>query len=315
MLHGEAKEIMHRASANEKRSARFQLAPPQSAIQQSAHCSGRGATMHLQQSNLASMVSVENISNTYELVDFRMIAPVFRSGSIPLSIISQACEEIQKMLGYAALRFTQGGIDRKRVPKEVYEGLDLRLAGILPGSSRLLIAAAAHRGLFDDGIAKHSIQRIFSVLESEGHGEDFLEAVMDLGPSSARKLRDFLRIIRSHSAELELTWSYVGQQVHHWKGNHVVICKVTQALENDQLKNQSTLLVRGVIEMLSKRERIHLRSDTGELLRILFSKKLFGPVTELHLDQSVSLRCQVTETENTITKESSTYYELIDVVG
>ena len=265
--------------------------------------------------DLALMLSVENISNTHELVDFRMIAPVFRSGSVPLSIISKACGEIQKMLGYAALRFSQGGIDRKRVPKDVYEGLDLRLAGILPGSSRLLIAAAAHRDLFDDGIAKHSIQRIFSVLESEGHGEDFLEAVMDLGPSSARKLRDFLRIIRSHSAELELTWSYVGQQVHHWKGNHVVIGKVTQALENAQLKNQSTLIVRGVIEMLSKRERIHLRSEAGELLRILFSKKLLGPVTALHLDQSVSLRCQVTETENTITKETSTYYELLDVVG
>ena len=82
--------------------------------------------------------------------------------------------------------------------------LDLRLAAVLPGSSRLVITSAAHRDLLDDGIAKSSLDRVFRVLESGGQGQEFLEAITDLGPSSARRLRDLLHLIVSSAAELDL---------------------------------------------------------------------------------------------------------------
>ncbi len=219
---------------------------------------------------LETYESLENVGRAYELIDFRMMADAFRSGSIPLHVVARAADEIRKMFGFAALRFIQGGISRKRVPDDLYKELDLRLAGILPGSSRLLIAAAAHRDLFDDGIAKHAIDRVVSVLESKGSGGSFLESVVDLGPSSARSLREFLKILRSHSGALEVTWTYGGKDVRHWSGDQETVGNIASALELTNLKEQSKQLFRGVIEMLSKRERIHLRSSSGELHRILF---------------------------------------------
>lgn len=262
---------------------------------------------------LETYEAIEAVGQSHELVDFRMIADKFQAGSVPLNILSKAAEEIRKMLGYAALRFTQGGIDRKRVPKELYEELDLRLAGVLPGSSRLLIAAAAHRDLFDDGIAKHAIQRIMEVLETGGKGTEFLDSVADLGPSSAKSLREFLRIIRSNSGALELTWSHAGSDVLRWSADAKAISDVTSALEHTVLKEQARQVLTGKIEMLSKRERIQLRANTGEVVRILFPKRLLPEVTELHLDQEVSLFCQVTVSENPLTNEFSHHYELIEV--
>lgn len=262
---------------------------------------------------LETYEAVEAVGRTYELVDFRMIANKFEAGSVPLNILARAAEEIRKMLGYAALRFVQGGISRKRVPSALYEELDLRLAGILPGSSRLLIAAAAHRDLFDDGVAKHAIQRIMGVLETEGRGVHFLESVADLGPSSAKSLREFLKIIRANNGALELTWRYAGQDVRRWEASATIVSDVTAALEHTELREKEKRLLQGKIEMLSKRERMQLRTNEGEVVRILFPKRLFADVAELHLDQEVSLYCQVTVSENPHTNEISQHYELLEV--
>jgi hypothetical protein len=264
---------------------------------------------------LETYEAVESVGRTYELIDFRMIAAKFESGSIPLNILTKAANEIRKMIGYSALRFIQGGISKKRVPNSLYEELDLRLAGVLPGSSRLLIAAAAHRDLFDDGIAKHAIQRIMGVLETEGQGTEFLETVADLGPSSAKSLREFLKIIRANDGALELTWKYAGQDMQIWRASARTVRNVTSALEHTELREKEKRLLRGKIDLLSKRERIHLRTDEGETMRILFPKRLFTKVAELHLDQLVSLYCQVTVSENPLTNEITQHYELIEIQG
>jgi len=262
---------------------------------------------------LETYEAIESVGRTYELVDVRMIASKFEAGSVPLNILSKAAEEIRKMVGYAALRFIQGGMSRKRVPSALYDELDLRLAGVLPGSSRLIIAAAAHRDLFDDGVAKHAIQRIMGVLETEGRGVNFLESVADLGPSSARSLREFLRIIRANNGALELTWTYGGQNVQRWEASSETVDEVTAALEHTELREKEKRLLQGKIEMLSKRERLQLRTNEGEVIRVLFPKRLFSDVAELRLDQEVSLYCQVTISENPHTNEISQHYELLEV--
>jgi hypothetical protein len=262
---------------------------------------------------LETYEAIEAVGRTHELIDFRMIADTFRSGTVPLKIIASAAEEIRKMVGYSALRFTQGGRSRKRVPADLYDELDLRLAGVLPGSSRLLVAAAAHRDLFDDGVAKHAIDRIMGVLETKGRGKEFLESVADLGPQGAKSLREFLKILRANSGALEMTWSFSGSDIRTWSADVQDVIDVTAALERTVLREQANQLLNGKIELLSKRERIQLRAESGEVYRVLYPKRLLPQVTELHLDQEVSLYCQVTMSENPLTNEFSHHYELLEV--
>lgn len=250
-----------------------------------------------------------------ELLEFRLKTNRFQDGSVPLRLVAKVADEIRQMLGYAALRLSRGGLDRKRVPDELYDELDLRLAAVLPGSSRLVITTAAHRDLFDDGLAKNSLDRVFRVLESGGEGAEFLEAVTDLGPSSARRMRHFLHLVRGTGAELELSWRYSGQTVRRWDGTDITLLAVTHALDVTELNSREEVVLEGIVELLSKRERIHLLTENQRTIRILFPKRLLPRVSELHLDQHVRLRCSVTETNNPFTGESSTFYELLDVVS
>lgn len=268
------------------------------------------------ESHLDELSQIELVSSTspaFEMLDFRIKAPHLRTGSAPLDMVAKLSEEVRKTLGYAALRLIQGGINRKRISKDLYSELDLRLAGILPGSSRFIISAAANRDLLDEGISKGALERMFSVLSSMGEGEKFLSSVNTLGPSSAKSLREFLKLIRSHSAEAEFTWKYAGDEVFRWNGTKQAIDAVTSALEVTEIIEQEKVVLHGKIELLSKRERIELRVDEGNLIKILYPKSILSQVSELHLEQWVTLYCQVTETENPLTNESSIFYELLEI--
>ncbi len=271
----------------------------------------RSIESHIDEPSQITIAS--EINPAFEMLDFRLMATHLKTGSAPLDLVANFIEEIRKTLGYAALRLTQGGINRTRIPKDLFQELDLRLAGLLPGSSRFIISAAAKRDLLDDGISKGAIERVFSVLTSLGKGEEFLSAVNLLGPSGAKSLRECLKVIMSHSAELDLTWKYSGDEIQKWNGTKAALQSVTSALESTVVMEQEKILLQGKIELLSKREKIELRALEGKLYKILYPKSLLPVVSELHLEQSVSLYCQVTQTENPLTNESLIFYELIEL--
>ena len=248
-----------------------------------------------------------------ELVELRLKAPKFADGSIPLRLLAKLAEDFRQMLGYAAMRLTRGGADRKRVPEEVYDELDLRLSAVLPGSSRLVLTTSSNRDLLGDGLAKGAIERFFRVLQTGGTGPEFLEAVTDLGPSSAKRLRDILHQVQSSNAQLDLSWRYSGETVKQWHGDDNAISAVTHALDVTEINARQEVTFSGIVELLSKRERIHLRTDEGRAIKILFPVRLLPRVAELHLDQHVRLHCSVTETLNPYTGETATFYELLQV--
>jgi hypothetical protein len=252
-------------------------------------------------------------SDALETVEFRVHAKQLASGSVPLLFLSEAGDQIRRMLGFAALRFSQGGQRRKRVPAEIYEALDLRLAGVQQGSTRLIITSASTRDLFDDGLSKSALKLLFSVLETQGAGADFLEAITALGQGSARQLNYFLRLLQSNNAELDLQWRHGAITQREWHGTREAIERLRNALEATEVREEEEILLQGIVELLSKKERLQIRTATGQSIRVLFPKRLFGQVAELHLDQLVNLRCAVTETINPTTEESSIFYELLNI--
>lgn len=263
--------------------------------------------------DLRQQLSLLDNRPVIELVELRLKAQKFADGSIPLRLLAKLVEDFRQMLGYAAMRLTRGGADRKRVPEEVYDELDLRLSAVLPGSSRLVLTTSSNRDLLGDGLAKGAIERFFRVLQTGGAGPEFLEAITDLGPSSAKRLRDLLHQVQSSNAQLDLSWRYSGETVKQWRGDDDAINAVTHALDVTEINAREEVTFAGIVELLSKRERIHLRTEEGRAIRVLFPVRLLPRVAELHLDQHVRLRCSVTETLNPYTGETATFYELLQV--
>lgn len=275
--------------------------------------SAQSLTSHIEELRQISLALSNN--PTIEIVDLRIKAGHLNDGSIPLGLLSKLCEEIRTMVGYAALRLINGGLSRKRIPKYINDDLDLRLAGVQQGSSKLIMTASANRDLLNDGLNKGAFERIFSVLETNGQGAEFLEAINDIGPRSAKHLREFLNLISLNSAEVEFSWRYAGETIRAWDGNRKSIESVQEALAVTEINETERTSLTGRIELLSKREKLDLRLSNGRVVRILYPKTLLPIVSSLHLDQEVTILCQVAVTENPLTNESSTFYEMLSIQG
>jgi hypothetical protein len=265
--------------------------------------------------DLAHQRAIEASASLFEHVELRLVAAKFSDGSAPLELISKLSDGFLHIVGYAALRLIRGGSSKKRIPRRLYQDLDLRLLGLLPGSSRLVISANSNRDVFDDGIAKGSLDRIFRLLLTNGEGNEFMEAVTDLGPQSSIWLRRFLDFIISECSDFEMLWRYRGDVVFNWQANQRILSRLSTALASTEVSTVEDRLISGVVELLSKRERIQLLSEDGSRYRILYPKYLLPAVSELHLDQAVVLKCAVFETSNPLTEETKTSYELLDVVS
>lgn len=264
--------------------------------------------------DLAQQSAIEASSLAFEHVEIRLKASKFSDGSAPLGLVAKISESFRQMVGYAALRLVHGGLEKKRIPRRLYQDLDLRMLGLLPGSSRFVISANSNRDLFGDGIVKGSLERVFRLLLSNGDGEEFMESVADLGPKSSIWLRTLLDSIISETADVEISWRFGGQPVYNWHADLRLLGRISAALAATEVRESEEIIICGAIELLSKRERIQLLSPEGARYKVLYPKCLLPAVSELHLDQYVSLRCAVSEVINPLTEESSTSYELLGIV-
>jgi hypothetical protein len=265
--------------------------------------------------DLAQQSAIEASATRFEHVELRLVASKFSDGSAPLDLISRLSDNIMHIVGYAALRLIRGGSSKKRIPRRLYQDLDLRLLGLLPGSSRMVISANSNRDIFDDGIAKGSLERIFRLLVTNGEGDEFLQSVTDLGPQSSIWLRRLLDLIIGENSELEMLWRYRGDVIFNWRANQRILPRLSTALASTEVSVVDDVLIMGNVELLSKRERIHLLSNDGDRYKILYPKHLLSAVSELHLDQAVVLKCAVIETNNPLTEEKKISYELLKVVS
>ncbi len=262
---------------------------------------------------LSQIELASQVNPAFEMLDFRIVAPNLITGSAPLDLVSTLLEEIRKTLGYAALKVMQGGIDKKRIPKDLYRKLDLRFHGLLPGSSRFVISAASNRGLLDYSLSKDAINRIFDVLSSMGQGEDFLTSVNVLGPFGAKSLRELLKAIKYYSATAEFTWKYSGDNISKWSGTKEAIDSITSSLEVTNTIKKEEVSLRGKIELLNNRGKIELRANEGNPVKIFYPDIKLPQISKLHIEQEVTLYCQVTETKNSFTDELLVFYELLEV--
>lgn len=264
--------------------------------------------------DLAQQCAIETSSLAFEHVEMRLKASKFADGSAPLELVAKISNSFRQMVGYAALRLKHGGIEKKKIPKRLYQDLDLRMLGLLPGSTRFVISANSNRDLFGDGIAKGCFERIFRLLLSNGDGEEFTEAVADLGPKSSIHLRSLLDLIIGEAADVEISWRFRGQQVYSWNADRRLLGRISSALAATEVKESEEAIISGTVELLSKRERIQLVSPEGARYRILYPKCLLPAVSELRLDQIVNLRCAVSEIVNPLTQEHPKSYELLGIV-
>jgi len=247
-----------------------------------------------------------------EVLEVRVSGSRFSFGSAPLESLSEFTAEIRRIFGYTCLRIIEGS-QKKRVPSHIYSGLNLRLSALEAGSTKLIIAADSEKQLFEDSLAREASQRLMHVFGSEPDGPEFLESVTDIGPLAARRLKKLTFAMVEMDLGLSIQWISRGTVSGGYSQNKNRLARLAQALNSTTFTEEVETSVQGIIELLSARSRIHLRSADGKLLRITYPQRLLSEISTLSIGQQIKARVLMSSVTYKLTGETETLFELIKV--
>ena len=127
-----------------------------------------------------------------ELVDLRLIGPI-ANGSISLDIFFNAMQPLLKAFKQAAYKISTGIESSLRIPEEISDSLNIKLAGLAPGSTHILITGNAQPDLTGHALFTESANSLFELLSS--NNADFYEAVDLIGGKATQHISELMRAL------------------------------------------------------------------------------------------------------------------------
>ena len=188
-------------------------------------------------------------------------------------------------LNKAAYRL-RNGLDAFRIDDEIRDALNLKLAGLGVGSTRVLITGANLTDLTGQNLLHNTLTQTFRLLRAES--DDFYDAVDAVGGSSAKKLGEALEKTLKLGMSARFTWSRDRSPLV-WNGTTIEIERVIGLIDSTQAPEIFEQSLSGVVASVADNGVIQLRIG-DEKLKIRFPMQAIEQVQRLHVTQQVTLR-------------------------
>lgn len=249
---------------------------------------------------------LEEAGATYEALEWRMIGQRLKLGEVPLTLLARLAGPLNRLILRAAF-FARNGVEPSpSVGEDMTDELDLRLAGIAPGSARLFIRGNSMADTTGQSALNQAIDNLFDVLNSTEVFTDFYERLGDIGESAAHALRDTLKALEQEECSLEVRW-HSRDNARAWSASFDQVVRVRSLLDGSAEPTFRQGLLKGMISLLAMNGRLQVIDDSGTKKTVRFNPKhQSDQVQSMRLGQLVEL--SVTER---VVVDPITDYELV----
>jgi hypothetical protein len=121
----------------------------------------------------------------------------------------------------------------------------------------------------------------------------FRDHIAELGPRAAGAVRELVTLLSDRGIELGVDWSAPTRTAASVRVTRDAAARITALVKNQKLDTEIVELP-GVLHTISKSRAWDLETDTGELIRIRKGRLVDDDVSELHVDQRVVVRAEMT---------------------
>ncbi|TCW00427.1 hypothetical protein [Biostraticola tofi] len=242
------------------------------------------------------------IDNRHPLMDFmeiRLKGDLVDIGTIPLEILSLISGNLAGLVQKATHRISSGK-DSQRVPNDLRNSLNMRLADLTPGSTRLGVTFSTGSGDLFDTVSSQAMKEIFSMLEASDE-ETFMAKVAEIGSNSTYSLKKIVDECEKNSLNFDMTWmgplsggrrtiSLSSQEIHKLT-SRLSLTQISKPWDESFSGELSLLSMYGKLEIVNKKERIKASYPIEMLTEIQKNHKVgehvsvVASVTEIHNDK------------------------------
>jgi hypothetical protein len=243
-----------------------------------------------------------------ELVDLRLIGPR-ADGNISLDWFIDAMEPLSKAWKLAAYRLRYGNDPTRGVGSDVVNALNLKLAGLAYGSTRILVTGNAIPDLTGESLLQATLTQTFRLLNASQ--EDFYDAVDAMGGKSAHQLGRFMKSLDDVGLAAQITWqSPKGRRF--WEGRPDEIARIRALLDTLKEPERYEEMIEGRVAGITDTGRLDLRTDDGKV-SIRFPLQLTEQVQRLTITSPTRLRVETARYRDNLEKRDIYKRNLIRV--
>lgn len=227
------------------------------------------------------------------LIDFRLVGNQVTNGTIRLGLLAKLAAPLADVLTATAHRFRFRDDDKPGSWEQISRMLDLRLASLGSGSTRLYLTGNASMDLTGESLFDTSMTQLFALLNADQ--ESFFDSVHEMGPRAARAAETLLKAMETEDVAAELSWTSQSAQPYYWEGRTDRITQLRALLEQTEERQTEMLELRGAISLLSDTTRLEIREDgKAKATKIRYRKDQLPLIADLTVGQRVVLEVEKT---------------------
>ena len=246
-----------------------------------------------------------------EVIEVRLIGKS-ANGTLPLEVLAKLADGFSGTILNASLFIQFGKKKNKDKIKEVHDIVDLRLAGIATGSTRLFITANNAPDLFGRSLSEEALNHSFNLLQSQSP-EELTQSASKIGKDGVKKLYKFVTSISNADLEVDLNWTSPSNEKFAWQGNRETLLKVAQSLNNLQISEPETVLFSGELIGISLRGTFEIKTDDKKTIKGSYPNELIAEAKTLTIGSHYSGKLEKKTIINSATETEKIFYTLLTI--
>ncbi|MBX4769481.1 hypothetical protein [Klebsiella oxytoca] len=212
----------------------------------------------------AEQLAIENKHPLQDFMELRLKGVLVDLGSIPLEILSIISGNLAALVQKAVHRIGSGK-DSRRVPTDVKNSLNLRLADLGPGSTKLGVTFSTGACELVETVSSQAVKEIFSLLEAADE-ETFMAKISEIGSNSTINLKNIIDECERNSLNFDLTWiGPLSDGTKQVSINSDGIHRLTSRLAMTKISKLPDEIISGELAVLSMYGKLEIASDKGKI--------------------------------------------------
>lgn len=212
----------------------------------------------------AEQREIENKHPMQDFMELRLKGILVDLGSIPLDILSVISGNLAALVQKAVHRISSGK-DSRRVPIDVKNSLNLRLADLTPGSTKLGVTFSTGACELFETVSSQAMKEIFSLLEASDE-EAFMAKIAEIGSQSTINLKKIIDECEKNSLNFDLTWiGPFSEGTRKVSINSKGIHQLTTRLAMTKISKLPDERISGELAVLSMYGKLEIASEKGKI--------------------------------------------------
>ena len=243
-----------------------------------------------------------------ELVDLRLLGPK-ANGSVSLDWFIRAMDPLSRAWKLAAHHLRYGHDPSRAVGADVISALNLKLAGIGHGSTRIFVTGNAMPDLTGESLLQATLVQVFRLLNARQ--DRFYDAVDAVGGRSAHQLGEFMKELDAAGLAAQFTWhSPRGREF--WEGRPDEIVRIRALLDTVREPERYPETITGKVAGITDTGRLELRTEDGKV-PIRFPLELTEQVQRLTITSMARIRVETARYWDSVQKRDIYKRQLVAV--